>query len=368
MLDNIIEVLNQIESNNYKAYIVGGFVRDYYLGLPSKDVDICTNAKIEDLEKILSNIISKNERYGSLVINYKGIKIEITTLRKDIDYENNRKPVNIEYVSTIKEDVKRRDFTINSLYMDKNKNIIDLVDGRKDIDNKVIKVVGDSNYKIKEDVLRILRAIRFATTLNFRLDNDLIEAIINNKELLEKLSYTRRKEELDKIFNSNNNKYGISLLLDLGLHKHLELDNLDTIVITDNSIGIWAQLDAGNYCFSTREQRIIANIRKLLNLDITDEYIIYQYGLELLKIVSVIKKIDYNLIVTKYNNLKIKSKKDIDITFNNIKDILNLEAEEVKKIYNDIELQIVYNKLNNEFADIKNYIINKYKGDATYEN
>jgi tRNA nucleotidyltransferase (CCA-adding enzyme) len=154
MLDNIIEVLNKIESYDYKAYIVGGYVRDYYLGLPNKDVDICTNARINDLEKILSNIISKNERYGSLVINYKGIKIEITTFRKELDYENNRKPINIECVSTIEEDVKRRDFTINSLYMDKNKNIIDLVDGKKDIDNKVIRVVGDANYKIKEDALK----------------------------------------------------------------------------------------------------------------------------------------------------------------------------------------------------------------------
>lgn len=364
MFDNIIEILNIIENNNYKAYLVGGFVRDYYLGLTSEDIDICTDAKIEDLGKILSNIISINERFGSLVINYKNTKMEITTFRKETDYENNRKPINIEYVSTIEEDVKRRDFTINSLYMDKDKNIIDLVDGKKDIDNKIIRVVGEPNYKIKEDALRILRAVRFATVLNFKLDNDLIKAIINNKELLEKLSYSRKKEELDKIFNSNNNEYGIKLLLDLGLDKPLNLNNLNNVVIIDNSIGIWAQLDTDDYYFTSKEKKMIFNIRKLLKLDILDEYIIYQYDLELLKIVSLIKKINYNEIVSKYNNLKIKFKKDINITFNDIKELLKLDTHEVKKIYNDIEKQIVYNKLNNDFNDIKEYIISNYKGDV----
>ena len=186
MLKSNLEIIKKIESFNHEAYIVGGFVRDYTLGIESKDVDICTSAKPKELLDIFDNAILPKEKYGAVTIYYKNIRYEITTFRKEIKYEN-RRPVELEYTTSFIEDIKRRDFTINSLCMNSKGEIIDLFDGRKDINNKIIRCLGDANKKFNEDPLRILRAIRFATNLNFKLDKDVINGIKNNSSFF--LSY-----------------------------------------------------------------------------------------------------------------------------------------------------------------------------------
>ena len=125
------------------------------------------------------------EKYGSTKLNYKNYYFDITTFRRDIVYKDNRRPSKIEYVDDISEDLERRDFTINTMCMDKDGNIIDLFNAKKDINDKVIRTVSDADKKIKEDSLRILRAIRFATILNFRIDKDLEKAIIKNIKNIE---------------------------------------------------------------------------------------------------------------------------------------------------------------------------------------
>jgi tRNA nucleotidyltransferase (CCA-adding enzyme) len=361
MLENIIEILKKIEDNGYNAYIVGGFVRDYYMGKISNDIDICTNALPDDIKKIFTDIVSFNPRYGSVTINYNNIKCEITTFRKDIEYENNRKPTHIEYVSTLEEDLKRRDFTVNTLCMNKNLEIIDIFNGRDDIDHKLIKTVGHTFNKIHEDSLRILRAIRFATVLNFNLDLELENAIIENKHLLKNLSYERKKEELDKIFNSDNNIYGIDLLIKLGLIEVLELDGLNNITIIPNSIGIWAQISLNGYHFTKEELNLIKDIKQLLLIDINDSYTLYSYDDEVIKIVCEIKNLDYNILLTKKNNLSIKSRKDIKIDFNIIKKILNIDDNiKIKQIYDNVEKAIIYGTINNEIDEIKQYILQQY--------
>ena len=138
------------------------------------DIDMCTNAKYDDLKDTFE--ITKGN-FGSMRLKYKDYDFEITTFRKEFEYEKNRFPKNIEFVNTLAEDLERRDFTINTLCIDKNGSFIDLLDAKNDIDNKIIRCVGDSDFKISQDVLRSLRAIRFATILNFEIDNDLKESI-----------------------------------------------------------------------------------------------------------------------------------------------------------------------------------------------
>lgn len=256
MNNDVKYILTILNNNGFEAYIVGGYVRDYLLKIKSDDYDICTSAKEENLKKIF-NIIECN--YGSCKINYNDKIYEITTFRKDINYLNNRKPEKIEYVDTLYEDLQRRDFTINTVCMDKEGKTIDLLDGRKDIDNKIIKVVGDTDLKIKEDVLRILRAVRFATTLNFNLDDDLYIAIKKYGYLVKNLSFYRKRQELDKIFTSSNIDYGIQLLKELGLDKYLEI-SLD-FKKTD-LLGIWAQINNMNYPFTKNERNIINEYQK----------------------------------------------------------------------------------------------------------
>jgi len=219
MYKDALEILNIINDLGYESYIIGGYPRDLYLGIENPDIDMCTNAKFEDLKDTFE-IISNN--FGSMTLIYKDYKYEITTYRKEYEYEKNRFPKKIEFVNTLEEDLKRRDFVINTLCIDKDGNYIDLLGSKKDLDNKIIRCVGNSDLKISEDILRSLRAIRFATILNFEIDETLKQSIKKYNYLLDNLSDKRKKEELDKIMNSNNKEYGLFLIKDLELEKYLK--------------------------------------------------------------------------------------------------------------------------------------------------
>lgn len=251
MNNDVRQFLTILNNNGFEAYIVGGFVRDYLLNINSDDYDICTNAREYELKKFF-DLLDSN--YGSYKVKYNNKIYEVTSFRKDINYINNRKPEKIEYVNTLYEDLQRRDFTINTICMDKDSNIIDLLNGREDINNKIVRVVGNTELKIKEDALRILRAIRLATVLDFNLDLELYNTIKKYGYLVKNLSYYRKRCELDKIFTSLNIDYGVNLLKELELDKYLEI-NLD-FKKTD-LLGIWAQIDNINYPFTKQELQII---------------------------------------------------------------------------------------------------------------
>ncbi|MFA5459592.1 MAG: hypothetical protein WC267_03410 [Bacilli bacterium] len=359
MLKVIKEVLTKIENKGFQAYVVGGFVRDYYLGQISNDIDICTRAKITDLKDIFPQIVSINKEYGSVVIEYKKLKIQITTFRKDIAYHRQLKQIKVEYVLTLAEDLKRRDFTINTLCLDKDLNIVDMFNAREDLNHKIVRTLGNPDTRLKEDPLRILRAIRLATVLNFSLDSKLKQAIKDNKELLSSLSFYRQKNELDKIFASAHVKYGLNLLQEFKLDKELKL-NLKPVVVTSNYLGIWAQLDCNQYEFTSEEAKTIMIINKLIRLDLTDPYVLYKHDLKWLKIASEIRNMAWSKVLTQYQSLPIKSSKEIKISFTDIEDILKVnDKRQIKQIYNDIEQKILYNKLNNNYLTLKNYILKK---------
>lgn len=356
MYNTALELLNKINEANFKAYIVGGFSRDLYINKKSTDVDICTNATPKEIKEIFKDSKINNEQYGSVSLIYNNVRFEITTFRKEKKYENNRYPVKIKYIDNLIDDLLRRDFTINTLCIDSEGNYIDLLNAKQDIDNKIIKCVGDANKKIKEDILRSLRAIRFATILNFKLDDKLKKAIKKNKKLIKKLSYYRKKEELEKIFSSPNCKYGLDLIKELELDKELNINT--NIIITTSSLGIWAQLDVLDiYPFTKNEKEIIKNIKLALKEDILDNNILYKYGLYVCTLVGEIKNIDRVDIVKKYNSLPIFSIKDINIKADQICEILNKnKGPFIKEIYKDLEFKILNNLLENDFTEIKKYL------------
>ena len=146
MLNTALKFLETIEKNGFSAYIVGGFVRDYVLGIESNDIDVCTNARPSDIKRIFSDSCLPAEDYGSVTVYIKKVRFEVTTFRRENIYENNRRPVDFEYIDDLLEDLKRRDFTINTLCMNKDKEIIDLLDGRKDIEKMQIDTVGDQSW------------------------------------------------------------------------------------------------------------------------------------------------------------------------------------------------------------------------------
>ena len=365
MLDVALKLLKELTSRSYKAYIVGGFVRDHLMGIESSDIDITTNATPKDIKSIFEDSFLPNEDYGSVTVMKKGIRFEITTFRKEIEYKNNRKPIEIEYIDDLYSDLIRRDFIINTLCMDENGNIIDFLGGRDDINNKIIRTVGDASSKFYEDSLRILRAIRFATILGFNLSDDVIDGIKENKYLIKNLSYYRKKSELDKIFISPNRNVGIKLLLDMGLDNELELPNLKCILDSNSTslIGIWSILNASDkYPFNKNELELINNVNKAKELNNTDPYALYKYGLYVNSVAGEIKGLDIKEITEAYVLLTIKSKKDIDITTEDILYVLNRKpGEYLKTIYEDIEKEILYRRLENKKDVICNYIQKKYE-------
>ncbi len=359
MYNTAIEILKKIEENGFVAYIIGGFVRDRYLGINSNDIDICTNATPKDLKIIFGMKNIKNVNYGSLNLFLKNNHYEITTFRKEIEYKKNRIPSKITYINSLEEDIIRRDFTINTICIDKNNNTIDLLNGRNDLDNKLIKMVGDPFIKIEQDSLRILRAIRFATRLNFKIDEQLFKAIKKYGYLVKDLSFYRKKQELDKIFSSPNNKYGIDLIKKAHLDKYLDID-ISNIKYTDDLLGIWSQINPNKYSFTKNESKIIEKINYLKDKELTD-YILYKNGLYISSIVADIKGIERKKIISKYENLPIHSKKDICIKTIDICNILDIEPINAKDIFEEIEKAIINNKVANNYNEIKKYLEKHFK-------
>lgn len=361
MYKKAIEVLNKFHQNGYLAYIVGGYPRDALLGIETKDIDICTNAKPMEIMELFDTEAVSDVKYGSVKVIYKNYKFDVTTFRKDIKYEDNRKPVKIKYINDLKKDLLRRDFTINTICIDKDGNYVDILNARDDIDNKVIRTVGNPRYRLMEDSLRILRAVRFASILDFSIDKKTENYIIKYGYLLKKLSGSRKKEELNKIFASVNKEKSRNLIISLGIDKHLGIKNMKDIVMCDDIIGIWSQLELdGDIPMSKSEKDIIDKVRKMLELEI-NQFSVYKYGLYVSTVVGSIKGISYKKVNSIYKNLPIYSKGDINIKGMEIAKILNrAPGNYLRDILNDIEIKIINGELDNNSESLCNYVKNNY--------
>lgn len=363
LLETALKLLNMIEEAGFKAYIVGGFVRDYLLGIESLDVDICTDARPKDIRDIFQDACLPREEYGSVTVNVKNIRFEITTFRKEYTYYQHRKPLEFEYINDLREDLRRRDFLINTLCMDKDGVVLDLYHGKKDLEEKIIHTVGDSFLKFSEDAFRILRAVRIATVLNFQLSEDVKSAILRTKHLLKDISYERKKEELDKIFSSVYADYGIHLLLDLGLDQELELPKLKDVVLLDDLVGVWAQLDVvGLYPFTNNEKSLIKNIQTVLKLNNLNHRVLYQYGLYVNSLAATIKGISKKEVSYQYSTLPIKSRSEIAVDGLEIAQVLDRKpGKYIREIIDDLENKIIDLDLPNDHQVLLDYIAENYR-------
>lgn len=191
------------KENGYSLYLVGGTVRDFLLGLELNDYDVVTNATPKGMETFLENANYTFAKYGSVKLHYQNIKFDITTLRKEEGYLDSRHPNKIVFCDSLEDDSKRRDFTINALYMDEKERVIDFYNGKDDLKNHIIRMIGDIDKRIKEDPLRIIRAARFKISLDFELDNSLLKAMIKNKDLLKKVNKEKIEQDIKKCSNPN---------------------------------------------------------------------------------------------------------------------------------------------------------------------
>jgi len=197
----VILALETLRSNNFEAYLVGGCVRDILLGTVPHDWDITTNAKPEQIISAFTgfSVIPTGIKHGTVTVLIDHIPVEITTYRVDGAYSDNRRPDKVAFTSNLREDLSRRDFTINSLAMDPNGTVIDHFGGVPDIQGKTVRAVGDAEKRFEEDALRILRALRFAAVLAFSIEPETSKAIHAQKHLLHNISAERIQAELTKL-------------------------------------------------------------------------------------------------------------------------------------------------------------------------
>ena len=222
----VIKIMDKLESNGYDALIVGGAVRDSLLGINPKDYDLSSDATPDEVEDVVKEL--ENYKYlrtpeanvargalTSLVLTPDDEVIEITTYRSELGYEkgNRSKPIAIP-AESFEEDAKRRDFTINSMAMNKHGELVDPMGGVRDLKGGVIRAVGDANERFNEDPLRMIRAIRFATRLNFKIETDTKNAILSNAYLVKTLSKSRLRLEIEKVLVQPN---GFKMLMDLNI-------------------------------------------------------------------------------------------------------------------------------------------------------
>ena len=211
--NDVKTIMNTLMNNGYEAYIVGGSVRDAVIGKAfPKDYDITTNALPEEIIKIFYKTIPTGIKHGTITVMVNGDGYEVTTYRIDGEYLDNRRPSMVTFVSKLEDDLARRDFTINALAYNEEDGLIDYFGGIRDLDNKIIRAVGEPNKRFKEDALRMLRAIRFAASLDFDIEEKTMLAIKNNYNLISNVSNERIRDELCKMLVSNNTTKALKLL------------------------------------------------------------------------------------------------------------------------------------------------------------
>lgn len=214
---NVKYIIDEFYKNNYEAFMVGGCIRDVLLSKVPKDYDIATSAKPEITEKLFKRTIPTGIKHGTVTVLIDNEPYEVTTYRTEGEYKDNRRPDEVYFVSDIKEDLSRRDFTINAFAYNSREGLKDFFGGLDDLNNGLIRSVGDANKRFNEDALRMLRAIRFSTQLNFDIEENTLNAIKNNKDLIKNISAERIRDELCKILISNNVRKGFNLLKECGL-------------------------------------------------------------------------------------------------------------------------------------------------------
>lgn len=353
-MDKVIKSVLDELNKEYEAYLVGGYVRDYLLGIKTYDVDICTTALPKDIYSIF-NICANN--YGGSKLIVDNYNIDITTFRKDSHY-NKRRPMEVEYITDLMTDLKRRDFTINTICMDKDGKIIDLLNGIDDLNNRLIKMIGDNEVRLEEDPLRILRAIRFATVLDFDLDEELIKAIKKKYKLVSTLSKDRVKSEFSKILMSPNFKKGLKLCDEFKISEELGIEYED-VVYTKDIVGMWVQVKISDIPFTNVEKSNIINITEIINYGTVNNDTLYKYGLYANLIAGMIMNISSKRISSMHKKLPIKDRGDIAIKGNEISDLLDIHGKDINIVYEDLKEMILHKKLKNKKGDIIKYLLKR---------
>ena len=221
-------VINKIEYNGYEAWLVGGCVRDMLSGITPHDYDIASNAPCEAVLSMFDHVIETGIRHGTVTVISDGQPIEVTRYRIDGDYADHRRPDSVNFTCEFKNDLARRDFTVNAIGYNEKRGIFDCFGGKEDIERKILRTVGDAERRFDEDALRILRAIRFASTLGYTIENDTLTAIKKLTKTLHNVSAERIYSEMKKALMGKAPSL-IEIIIKNGGFEHLGIDKCNDL-------------------------------------------------------------------------------------------------------------------------------------------
>lgn len=380
-------ILDTLQKNGFEAYYVGGSVRDYLMDVSIGDIDITTNALPEDIQNIFPRTIDVGVEHGTVIVVINKTPFEVTTYRTETTYSDYRRPDSVSFTTSIKEDLARRDFTMNAVAMDRMFKIYDPYNGQLSIKNKEIVTVGDPYERFNEDALRMLRAIRFVSQLDFKLNESTFNGIVKLASNVQYISVERIVQELKKLYSGVNVSHAKSLLIDSQMLNFIPYFNkldIDYIKKTNvhsfiNEIIIQQILNENNHFknelkLSNDEKNNIKNSLSFYNdLGENESPIILAYNYNehiILNLKNIIS--DNNFLNQQYLNqiddilleksrLTIKSKKDLAVNGNDLMKTLNRHGGPwLKEVLSEIERNVLFNKLDNNYETIIEWVNDEY--------
>ena len=379
-------VLKQLEQAGYEAYFVGGAVRDLILKRPIHDIDIATSAYPEEVKQIFPKTIDTGIKHGTVTVLNDGASYEITTFRTESGYQDFRRPDHVTFVQNLAEDLKRRDFTINALAMNRTGEVIDLFNGLGDLQKHLIKAVGDPMKRFHEDALRMMRAVRFMSQLNFELESQTKEAVGDLHQLLSKISVERIRDEFVKMGTGINSRDAFKIFLQtelsesvpdfagksdlLAIYPKLKFNpSMETslwsiiiilLKISDDQIARFMR-DWKNSNAMTEKVRKIVTLFDLISEKSPSDLELFNAGKDiLLNTIDVAhilgQPINSEALVDRYTALPIKSMSELAVDgqfliANGIK-----PGPKLGQILNEIKQKVISGELANSKDDIQDYL------------
>ncbi|ANU13373.1 tRNA nucleotidyltransferase [Planococcus halocryophilus Or1] len=373
-MNTAIKVIHTLKAAGFEAYIVGGAVRDLLLGKTPHDVDVASSALPQQVKVLFDRTVDTGIDHGTVLVLLDGEGIEVTTFRTESSYSDNRRPDSVEFVLSLEEDLRRRDFTINAMAMTEDLKIIDPFGGKEDLKNKVIRAVGDPDERFEEDALRMLRAIRFSGQLDFIIDMKTLLSIRRHARLIRFIAVERLKSEIDKIFVNPSMQKSMAYLKDSVLTRFLPVGGLFEVDwITYHTDGNptygWLYLlhqqkrqftDIKDYRFSNEEKRLIEKSLELTALNTWDQWTFYKYTLKQLEMASRVTGKKKDLAAIK-RQLPIQSRSELAVDGWDLIEWSGAKSGPWLKVWIEkIERLIVYGILKNDKELIKDWFEDEY--------
>lgn len=380
-----VPVLERINQAGFEVYFVGGCVRDTLLQRPLHDVDLATSAYPQEIKQIFPQTIDTGIEHGTVTVIYQKKAYEITTFRTESGYQDYRRPDKVEFVRSLKEDLKRRDFTINALAMNAQGEIIDLFAGMADLQQRQIRAVGVAADRFHEDALRMLRAVRFQAQLNFTIEKQTLAGIQTNAALLSHIATERIREEFIKLMEGSNRQAGLISLYQTQLYRFCPgLATYDFPKILQFAAGqiadeatVWSflaylgQLKRAQVRPFLRQWKVANNNIKLVQaaIELLDNYQgsnwqLYIAGQAATAIAAKVLRLTRQQelaeqLTGQYQKLPLKSPHQLAINGQQIMQVLNLSpGPQIGQYLKQIQQAIVAGQLVNDYQTIVNYLKN----------